>query len=98
MNIKYYSNMTTIENIEEFLNLEVGERRLRRGRKDPEKNQYYYFENQYYIVQLTKGLWMIAEDCRKTRELLRKHCWCAGVVNYAMTKNDNATNIGINYF
>ena len=53
--------MTTIENIEEFLNLEIGERRLRCCRKNPEKNQYYYFENQYYIVQLTKGVWMIAE-------------------------------------
>ena len=77
--------MTTIENIEEFLNLEIGERRLRRGRKTPNKNQYYYFENQYYIVKMIKGLWMIAEDGRKKRELMRSHCWCAGSGGHAMS-------------
>ena len=67
--------MATIDEIQNFLNIEIGERRLRNGKKEPNKNKYYYYENQYYIVQLTKNRWVICEDCNKTRRLLRMYCW-----------------------
>ena len=61
--------------IQNILNIEIGNRRLRDGKKKTSKNCYYYYKDLYYIVKLTKGHWMIAEDCRKTRELLRLYCW-----------------------
>ena len=78
--------MATIDEIQNFLNIEIGERILRNGKKYADKNKYYWYEGQYYIVQLTKNTWMIAEDCNKTRQLLRLYCWC--FAEYAKTKID----------
>ena len=58
--------------IEAHLDLELGNRRLRDGKKKLNKNDYYYYKNLYYIVELTKGTWTILEDCVKTRKLSRK--------------------------
>ena len=63
--------MTSLANIEAFLNIQIGQRRLRDGKRKKNKNQLYWFEEMYYIVKLTQDKWMIAEDCRKTRQLLR---------------------------
>ena len=67
--------MATLQEIQDFLDIEIGDKRLKDGKKYKHKNRYYYYEQSYYIVELTKGKWMIAEDCRTTRKLLRKHCW-----------------------
>ena len=77
--------MTSLNNIENFLNIEIGDRRLRDGKKYKKKNQYYYYENLYYIVKLTKGMWAIFEDCNKTRKLLRMYCWYYHHNGYAIT-------------
>jgi hypothetical protein len=85
--------MATIDEIQNFLNIEIGERWLRDGKKDPNKNKYYYYEGQYYIVQLTQNKWMICEDCNKTRLLLRLYSWCVGSTGYATTSvNGKAKN------
>ena len=76
--------MSTIDEIQNFLNIEIGERWLRDGKKKPNKNKYYWYEGQYYIVQLTQNKFMICEDCNTTRRLLRLHCWCFG--EYARTR------------
>jgi len=76
--------MATLSIIESFLNIEIGDKKLKDGKKIPDKNQYYYYEQLCYIVKLTQDKWMIAEDCQKTRILLRKHCWHAGH-GYAQT-------------
>jgi hypothetical protein len=83
--------MTTLNNIESFLNLEIGDKRLKDGKKNKNKNQYYYYEQSYYIIKLTKDKWMIAEDCQKTRKLLKMHCWCTDKDGYARTNVDKAT-------
>ena len=80
--------MATLATIEAHLDLELGNRRLRDGKKKPNKNRYYYYENLYYIVELSKGMWMIVEDCRKSRELLRNHCWCYNSTGYAIASSD----------
>ena len=85
--------MATIEEIQNFLDIEIGERRLRDGKKKTNKNSYYYYENQYYIVQLTKNKWITAEDCNKTRILLRLHSWCVGTDGYAMTSINGTTKM-----
>jgi len=83
--------MSTLNNIEAFLNLEIGDKKLKDGKKKINKNQYYYYEQAYYIIKLTNDKWMIAEDCNKTRKLLKKHCWCAGTLGYAQTNGGKAT-------
>jgi len=83
--------MTTLNNIEAFLNLEIGDKKLKDGKKKINKNQYYYYEQAYYIIKLTNDKWMIAEDCNKTRKLLKKHYWCIGTCGYTCTNVDKST-------
>jgi len=82
--------MATLNIIESFLNIEIGDKKLKEGKKIPNKNQYYYYEQLCYIVKLTKDKWMIAEDCQKTRILLRNHCWSSDR-GYAKTKTNRLT-------
>ena len=72
-------------NIEAFLNIQIGARKLRDGKRNKNKNQFYWYEELYYIVKLTKDMWVIMEDCRKTRQLLRDHTWCFSSHGYAYT-------------
>ena len=67
--------MTTLANIEAFLNIQIGARKLRDGKHKKNKNQFYWYEELYYIVKLTKDMWVVLEDCRKTRQLLRDYSW-----------------------
>jgi len=91
--------MATLNEIQAFLNIEIGDKRLKDGKKYKDKNQYYYYEQAYYIVKLTKDKWMIAEDCKKTRILLRNYCWCTGIDDYAMTRvNRSSTKVGTKSF
>ena len=79
--------MTSLLNIEAFLNIQIGARKLRDGKRKKNKNQFYWYEELYYIVKLTKDMWVIMEDCRKTRQLLRDHTWHFGSSDgYARTK------------
>jgi len=82
--------MATLQQIQAFLNIEIGDKKLRDGKKYKNKNQYYYYEQAYYIVKLTQDKWMIAEDCQKTRKLLRKHCWHVDNDGYAKTNVDKS--------
>jgi len=83
--------MTTLNNIEALLNLEIGDKRLKDGKKYKDKNQYYYYEQAYYIVKLTKDMWTIVEDCQKTRKLLRTYCWSV-VGGYARTRVNKSSS------
>ena len=83
--------MTSLLNIEAFLNIQIGARKLRDGKRNKNKNQFYWYEDQYYIVKLTKDMWVIMEDCRKTRQLLRDYIWRFGNNGYARTDVDGGT-------
>ena len=80
--------MTDLETIEQFLEIDTDNKRLRDGKKKRNKNKYYYFRNQFYIVSLTQGKWMVCSDDDTTRRLLRMYTWCFGPGGYT------ATNIG----
>ena len=41
--------MATLQEIQDFLDIEIGDKRLRPGKKYKNKNKYYYYEDQYYI-------------------------------------------------
>jgi hypothetical protein len=77
--------MTSLLNIQNHLNIEIGERRLRPGKKKPNKNRYYFYEDQYYIVELTQGKWMILSNSLEVRVLLRMYTWRFGSDGYART-------------
>jgi len=82
--------MASLQQVQAFLNIEIADKRLHDGKKYQDKNQYYYYEQAYYIIKLTQDKWTIAEDCRKTRVLLRKHCWRVNR-GYATTDVDKIT-------
>jgi hypothetical protein len=91
--VLYKNEMTTLFKIETFLDIEIGDKTLKRGKKIADKNMYYYFEDQYYIVQLTRGNWMLVEDCMKTRKLLRLHCWHCKTNDYPRTSIDKMSKL-----
>ena len=83
--------MATLGQIETLLNIELGDKHLCKGKKKHSKNQYYYFFGLFYIISLTKNLWMIAEDSRHTRDLLRNHCFYVHSCGYACTSFNGTT-------
>ena len=90
--------MASLQQVQALLNIEIGDKRLHDGKKYKNKNQYYYFDQAYYIIKLTQDKWTVAEDCRKTRVLLRKYCWCSDR-GYAKTRvNKSSKNWHKLYF
>ena len=76
--------MADLELISNFLNVEIEDRKLRNGRKQSDKNQYYKFDD-YYIVKLTQEKWMIVSNSREVRILLRSFVWHTHNDGYAAT-------------
>ena len=52
--------MATLQQIENHLNIEIGDKKFRNGRKYPNKNRYYRFDD-FYVVSLTQGKFMIID-------------------------------------
>jgi hypothetical protein len=67
--------MSSLNNIEEFLNIEIGDKTLRHGKKNMNNNRYYWFKNEYYIVNFGNDKWLIVSSNDHTRELLTNHTW-----------------------
>ena len=82
--------MASLEEIKTYLNIDLINKRLRDGKKHPSKNKYYYYHNEYYIVELSQNMWSILEDCRITRFLLQNHIWCV-LSNYTATNTEKTT-------
>ena len=71
--------MTTLHKIEELLNIEIGDKVLRNGRIYNEKNRYYWYRNEYYIVNIGDDKWVIMLSNDHTREMLDDYIWrCLG--------------------
>lgn len=77
--------MADLEIIEQFLNIDVDGKLLRNGKKKSNKNRFYYFRNQFYVVELSRDKWMVASDDDNTRRLLRDHVWCVNPKGYSVT-------------
>ena len=67
--------MVSLNKIEEFLNIEIGDKVLRNGRIYNEKNRYYWYRNEYYIVNIGEDKWVIVTSNDTTRELLDDYIW-----------------------
>ena len=76
--------MTSLNDIEEFLNIEIGNKRLRNGKKKMNKNRYYWYRNEYYIVNVSFDKWIILSTGEQTCELLTNHIYYC-MRGYAMT-------------
>ena len=85
--------MTSLNNIEEFLNIEIGNKTLRHGKKKMNKNRYFWFRNEYYIVNISVDKWMIMSTGEQTRELLTNHIWHCNNYGYAQTRIGNRTSV-----
>ncbi len=83
--------MATLIEIENLLNIEVADRRLRPGKMQAGINYYYYYENMYYVVELPQGICMICADNITTRQVLKTHCWRLSTDGYAQTSFNNKT-------
>ena len=80
--------MSSLNEIEEFLNIEIGDKRLRNGKKKMNKNTYYWYRNEYYIVNLSNDKWCIMSTNERTRELLTNHIYYCNKGGYAMATNE----------
>ena len=79
--------MTSLNQIEQFLNIQIGDKVLRDGLKKKNKNKLYWYVNLYYIVQLNADKWMILSTGERSLDMLVNHVW--GYSNgYAITNID----------
>jgi AP2 domain len=82
--------MTSLNIIEQFLNIQIGNKRLMKGKNDEEKNKYYFFANRYYIVSLPNEKWIIMTTNNQTRDFLTNHIW-RNNEGYSMTTIEDHT-------
>ncbi len=82
--------MTSLNQIELFLNIQIGDKVLRNGFKKKNKNKFYWYVNQYYIVQLNDEKWMILSTGERSIDLLVDHIW-AYSNGYSITNIDKST-------
>lgn len=79
--------MSSLHEIEMYLNTDFGADRKCPGKCKANKNQYYYRPaafGSYYVVQINHDKWMICSDTNKTRELLNENVFHYNG-NYAVT-------------
>lgn len=83
--------MASLDEIERFLNIDTDNKILNKGKRRADKNKYFKYRGQYYIVKLTKDKWTILDDSDTTRDLLEDHVFCCGVKNYVITNINKKT-------
>jgi hypothetical protein len=83
--------MTTLQEIQNHLNIVI-DNVLCRGWKKPNKNRYYRY-NDYLIVELTKGKWMIVSNSYAVKRLLRLRVWSFHSMGYACACVDNTIKL-----
>jgi hypothetical protein len=74
--------MTSIEELKQKLNIEVGDRDIQPGMCKPMKNRYYNINNIMLIVEFKDNKYAVFSNDMKTRELLSERVWCIGPGGY----------------
>jgi hypothetical protein len=70
--------MASLFRIEKHLGIKIGDMIRCKGKNKEDKNQYYYLEGKYVIIQLLGTLynkWIIADDSKETFKLLETHIY-----------------------
>ncbi len=62
--------------IENKLNIVVGDREINPGMCKPMKNRYYNINNEYLVVEFMHDRHAVFSNDMKTRELLSNYVWC----------------------
>ena len=78
--------MATIQEIQDKLNIVVGDRDIQEGMCRPMKNRYYNINNEYLVVEFLHDKHAVFSNDMKTRELLRNRVWCINSSGYAYNK------------
>jgi hypothetical protein len=81
--------MATKNEIELYLNTDLGNDHLCCGKYRANKNKYYYRSGMYYIVHLNNDKYMICSDDNKTRELLNNNIFTISN-QYTLTRRNNS--------
>ena len=68
--------MTSIEELKQKLNIEIGDRDINPGMCKPMKNRYYNINNIMLIVEFKNDKYAVFSNDNKTRELLSERVWC----------------------
>ena len=82
--------MASLNIIEEFLHIQIGDKQLKKGKNKENRNQYYYYQNQYYIVSLLNEKWIIMSTNNQTRDILTNHV-LRNSEGYAQTDINDST-------
>ena len=68
--------MASIQEIQDKLNIVVGDREINPGMCQDMKNRYYNINNDYLVVEFLNDKHMVFSNDAKTRELLSNRVWC----------------------
>jgi hypothetical protein len=79
--------MATIQEIQDKLNIVVGDRDIQEGMCKPMKNRYYNINNDYLVVEFKHDKHMVFSNDAKTRELLSNFVWCMRPDGYPFNFN-----------
>jgi len=83
--------MTSIEELKQKLNIEIGDRVINPGMCDPMKNRYYIINNIMLVVEFKHNKYAVFSNDMKTRELLSERVWCIIAGGYVF-------NCSVKYF
>jgi hypothetical protein len=74
--------MTSIEEIKQKLNIEIGDRDIQPGMCKPMKNRFYNINNIFLVVEFKHDKYAVVSNDQKTRDLLSERVWCIGPGGY----------------
>ena len=74
--------MTSIEELKQKLNIEIGDRDINPGMCKPMKNRYYNINNIMLVVEFKNDKYAVFSNDMKTRELLSERVWCINAHRY----------------
>jgi hypothetical protein len=74
--------MTSIQELKQKLNIEIGDREIQQGMCKPMKNRYYNINNIILVVEFKDNKYAVFSNDEKTRELLSERVWCINTDGY----------------
>lgn len=74
--------MTSIEELKQKLNIEIGDRDINPGMCKPMKNRFYNINNIFLVIEFKNEKYAVFSNDMKTRELLSERVWYIGPGGY----------------
>ena len=86
--------MTSIEELKQKLNIEIGDRDINPGMCKPMKNRYYNINNIMLVVEFKNNKYAVFSNDIRTRELLSERVWC---IDHGYARNGTVGYFQCNY-